>query len=235
MLTTTEVSARELMAIAIARKLPAGRAIVGAAGALPLAALLLAKRGYGRDIQWVCSGTGFVNPSPRRLYPSTTQFEYLEGATSVLPYEEVAILFEKGFDICFFGGLEVDARGAVNLNVTASGAMGPGPAGLPVGMARAKNCFLFVPRHHRKGLVEKVRFMTGCPNGNIRGLFTPLAEFELDGGVPRLVNLLKGSLAEVEESTGFHFERAASLEPIQPTEDEIKLLREIDIDGLLRA
>jgi acyl CoA:acetate/3-ketoacid CoA transferase beta subunit len=235
MTATIELSPRELMAIAIARKLPAGRAIVGAAGALPVAALLLAKLGYGRDIQWVCSGTGFVNPSPRRLYPSTTQFEYLEGATSVLPYEEVAILFEKGFDMCFFGGLEIDSQGAVNLNVTSTGAMGPGPAGLPVGMARAKNCFLFVSRHHRKGLVETVRFVTGRPHGNIRGLFTPLAEFDLGAGTPRLVNLLSGNLTEIEEATGFGFDRADGLKRLEPTLEEVKLLREIDSDGFLRV
>ncbi|MGD9987599.1 hypothetical protein [Pseudonocardia sp.] len=224
----------ERMALALSRRLGPGRVIVGAASAIPITAVLYAKNVRGLAIDWICSGTGFVNPLPDQLWPSSTQFEYRNGATSVLPYHEIATLFERGFDYTFFGGIEVDGAGRLNTTVTSSGAMGPGPAGLPVGMARSRNVLIYMTRHHRRALVDKVSHVTGRPAGNVRAIITPKAEFEIGRGQPTLVRVLSGTAAQIAESTGFTYATAAGSLDQPISEDELAALRAIDRGGMLR-
>lgn len=226
---------KERMAVALSRRLGAGRIIVGAASHIPIAAVVMAKDLYGHSIDWICSGTGFVNPRPAKLYPSSTQFDYREGATSVLPYHEIAALFERGFDYAFFGGLQVDGSGALNTTVTGSGGMGPGPAGLPVGMARTRNVLIYMTRHHPGCLVPQVAHATGRPADNVRAIVTPLAEFTLEGDKTSLTTLLDGTVEEVHKATGFDFEVAHGAELRQEmTREELQFIRRLDVDGLLR-
>jgi acyl CoA:acetate/3-ketoacid CoA transferase beta subunit len=232
--TVAPPTANERMALSLSRRLGPGRIIVGAASAIPITAVLYAKDVQGMSIDWVCSGTGFVNPTPAQLYPSSTQFEYRDGATSVLPYHEIATLFERGFDYAFFGGLEVDGGGRLNTTTTSSGAMGPGPAGLPVGMAKAKNVLIYMTRHHPRALVEQVSHVTGRPSGNVRAIITPLAEFEMGGEQPELVRVLSGTPDEVAEATGFAYTTAEGSLDQEVTDDELMALRAIDRSGRLR-
>lgn len=233
--TLAELSAKEVMAIALSRRLGPGRAIVGAASAVPIAAVLLARQVRGIDLHWICSGTGFVDPQPRALYPSSTQFEYREGASSVLPYDQIATLFERGFDYAFFGGIEVDGTGRLNTTRSASGSMGPGPAGLPIGMARSRNVLVYMTRHNPKVLVDSVSHATGVPVGNVRAIVTPLADFTMTGGGPQLSHLLgDASLEEVRSQTGFLFTADEPMGLLEPEPAEVAALRAIDTSGYLR-
>lgn len=224
----------ERMALALSRRLGPGRIIVGAASAIPITAVLFAKDVRGMAIDWVCSGTGFVNPTPAELYSSSTQFEYRDGATSVLPYHEIATLFERGFDYAFFGGLEVDGAGRLNTTVTSTGAMGPGPAGLPVGMARAKNVLIYMTRHHPRALVHRVSHVTGRPTGNVRAIITPMAEFEMGGEQPVLFRVLSGTPDEIALKTGFGYTTVAGSLEQDVSDEELAALRAIDRSGMLR-
>lgn len=232
-------SGDELMAVALSRRLRDGwTGIVGAASMVPIAAVLMAQRSHAPKLHWICSGTGFVDPRPEILFPSSTQYEYRAGATAVLPYHEVATLFERGFDFGFFGGLEIDGAARANTVESGSGRPGPGPAGLPVGMSRTRNVLLYTGRHSPRALVETVRHRTGVPRGNVRAIVTPLAEFEPgdgDGGRATLAALLGGELDEVREQTGFDFDASDPVTRLTPTADELALLREVDADGRLRS
>jgi glutaconate CoA-transferase, subunit B len=225
------------MAVALARRLEDGwTGILGAASTVPIAAVLLAKRLHAPNVTWICSATGFVNPTPSRLHPSSTEFGYRRGATAVLPYDQLASLFERGFDFGFFGGLEIDARAYANTVLTGSGRPGPGPAGLPVGMSRTRNVFLYTSRHTPRSLVRQVRHRTGVPRGrNVRALVTPLAEFAMDLDAPVVRTLLGASPEQVREATGFAFDLAADVTSLEPTPCELSTVRGLDADGLLRS
>lgn len=230
----TATSPQEAMAIAISRRLQDGwLGIVGAASAVPIAGVLLAKRLHAPRLRWICSGTGFVSPTPSRLYPSSTQFEYGEGAEAVLPYHEIAALFDRGFDFGFFGGLEIDRHGNANTTVTRSGRPGPGPAGLPAGMARTANVILYSGHHTPRALVEGVRHRTGAGGPNVRAMVTPLAVFAMtDDGFQ--VESVFDDEVDVAAATGFAVDVSEAL-PFIPRDEEVAELRAIDSDGVLRA
>ncbi|MEU6148267.1 hypothetical protein ABZ848_49075 [Streptomyces sp. NPDC047081] len=199
-----------------------------------MAAILLARHVYGQEIEWLCGGPGFWNPALETIFPSATQFEAGTGAQATLPYEEIALLFEQGaFDMGFFGGLEIDGSGRVNLGVTESGIEGPGPAGLPVGLSRVRQAFLLAPRHQPSSLVARVHYASGVPRGNVAALLTPLCVFDLQGDVPVLVENLGRSVDEIRERTGFTFTVAADAGDLRPTDDEVDLLARVDPGGIL--
>ncbi len=154
-------------------------------------------------------------------------------------------------DKFFVGGIEVDARGNVNLiGVRDGGKMtfrGPGSVGICDAAVGFRDLFVFVTQHDRRRLVENVSFVSLPGNeglerhgyaARIRWIVTPRAifDFDPDGGRARLFAVMPGTdVAWVEENTGFEFNRADPvIEVPAPTPDELEFLRtEVDRTGVL--
>ena len=77
--------------------------------------------------------------------------------------------------------------------------------------------------------------MEKCPvntaTGNVENVVTPIAAFKKEDGILVLNGVCPySSYEEVSENTGFPVSSAPFIAP--PTEDELKLLREFDHEGI---
>src|ERR1700733_11343288 len=108
-----QLSARERIAIAISRQLHDGEIVLtGAASAIPLAACLVARATHAPDLTILAAGV-YINP--RRLVP-----EFLAGwdckPEAVADMSDVFTITEAGIDVMFYGGMQIDRLGCINLH-----------------------------------------------------------------------------------------------------------------------
>ncbi|HZB91121.1 MAG TPA: CoA-transferase [Stellaceae bacterium] len=144
-------------------------------------------------------------------------------------------------DVFFFSGAQIDGSGNINLNVIGDyahpKARFPGAYGSAYLYFMVPRIILFRLEHSRRTLVEKVDFISapGTSPANVfrRGgpiaLVTPLCHFSFDKARARfrLETVHPGhSVAEVEEKTGFAFDRPAEVpETPAPPSEVLELLR----------
>lgn len=246
------------MAVFLARQVQDGEmSMPGVSSHIPIAACLLAQKMHAPNLTFLMP-SGAVNPKPRALYPSSTDYRYFEGAEAVLDFYEVFENSERfTMDFFCYGGVQVDKYG--NINLTAVGGdlkkpkfRGPGLANISFAVTSART-YLYVRSHTKRVLVERVDYLSAPghidgPDGRARAgivttgpvlCITPLAVFDFpeETRSMRLVSLHEGVTREqVVENTGFQFDvldELATTEP--PTEEELTILRgEIDTTGLLR-
>src|ERR1700678_3828259 len=120
--SSMELTARERMSIAISRELRDGEVVLtGAASAVPLAACLLAQARHAPGLTILGAGV-YINP--RRLVP-----EFLAGwncdPVAIADMADVFAVTELGIDVMFYGGMQIDRYGSVNLHYvpTAAGVL----------------------------------------------------------------------------------------------------------------
>lgn len=127
----------------------------------------------------------------------------------------------------------------------------PGAVGIPDVVSFNPDVYLYVTRHDRRTLVDRVDFYSGLGVGKRsqalntmgkrcrgpRELITPKAVFQLTSEYPQLTQVAPSvSINSIRETTGFGFEVAAGLSEMQdPSADALELLRhEIDPRGIRR-
>lgn len=145
----------------------------------------------------------------------------------------------------FFRPAQIDRHGNTN-NIAFGRDMNkprmrlPGTGGIPDVTVYSEQVYFYVPRHSPITFVEQLDCVSGmgASDQRVRGrapryLITDLGQFDWAFGVMRITHLHPGvTLEQVQRKTGFTLEAAPDLqETAPPTEEELRLLREV-IDPL---
>src|SRR3990172_9590238 len=252
-----EYSPYELMSIILARQFRDGDVgfAGGATNEIPIAACLLAQRMHAPNLTLMMP-PGCVNPGPEALSYYGKDFRYTRGADAPMNFYEIFELSEnhKLSFFCYYG-MEVDKYGNFNLHFIGDWerptVRGPGLTNISFSVT-AERFYLYPVNHTRRHLVDRVSFISGA--GNIDGgdsrrkagittrgpelCVTPLAVFDFEdkSGAMRLKSVHQWTTVdEVLANTGFKpiIEGEVALTN-PPSEDEMRILREIDKYGLLR-
>lgn len=240
-----------IMAAAMSRALRDYELVfMGANSLLPLAGARLAQLTHAPNLTILAGASGGVNTLVEPLAPSSGDYANLI-AEAVLEFDEVLMLLMGGHgDIFFAGGVQVDRRGNCNLAYVGPHdkpkLRGPGSAAIPWAQ-RCKRSILYTTTHNKQVFVPKVDFISlpGHPRGKppAPGLstpelvVTPLAVMDFTGsGEMRLQSLHPGvTLDELKRNTGFKLALPSGDPPTTPapSNEELRLMRQFDVDGLL--
>jgi len=244
-----ELSPRELISIAISRELQDGTTVLtGAASAVPLAACLLAQALHAPTLTILGAGV-YINP--RRLVPEFTAGWDCQ-PVAVGDLSDVFAITEAGIDVMFYGGMQIDRYGSVNLHyvTTKSGRLrGPGLANAALGHTAART-ILYTERHNSLTLVDDVEYASvighrnrgrsrselGLPNAGPTVLVTPDILFRpADEGLltPDLI-LGDADWDDVVQRTGWSMPDVPP-DRFEPQPREIELLRRYVDPGRLLA
>ncbi|MFD0068249.1 CoA synthetase [Streptomyces sp. NPDC056690] len=248
MTDTTELSPRERISIAISRELKdCTTVLTGAASSVPLAACLLAQATHAPRLTVLGAGV-YINP--RRLVPEFTAGWDCK-PVAIGDMSDVFAITELGIDVMFYGGMQIDRYGCVNLHWvnTPSGRLrGPGLANTGLGHT-ARSTILYTERHDRRTLVDQVDYASvighsyrgrsrtelGLPNEGPTVLLTPdlLLRPADDGTLAPDLALHPLDWQDVRQRTGWQLPDTPPA-AFTPTTEEIELLRgSIDPSGLL--
>ena len=245
-----DLTVRERLSIAISRELHDGEVVLtGAASAVPLAACLLAQARHAPSLTILGAGV-YINP--RRLVP-----EFTAGwdcrPVAIADMSDVFSITELGVDVMFYGGMQIDRYGSVNLHYIPTGTgllRGPGLANCALGHTAART-ILYTERHDRRTLVDHVHYASvigharsgrsraelGLPNAGPSALFTPDVLFRPDHRGMFVPACAMRPLAwdDVIARTGWAL-AATPPEAFEADADEVRTLRRfIDPGGLLGA
>jgi glutaconate CoA-transferase subunit B len=249
----------ELMTVLLARELRDGDlAVTGASSLVPVAACLLAQRLHAPNLTLI-TPAGVVNPKPERLYRSASDGRWVEGAEAIGTAYDLFEMSENGrLDVMFYGGVQIDRRGNINLTGTGYDAnghprfRGPGLANTSFAVV-SKRILLFSAAHTRRTFVENVEFLTAAGHLGGRGerekagittegpvlCITPLVTFEFDEEKCMQVRSIHPGVdpGEVVENTGFPLRMTTAWPTTAlPTVEELSLLRRfVDPTGELSA
>jgi glutaconate CoA-transferase subunit B len=236
------------MSIAIARDLKDGEVVLtGAASTVPLAACLLAQARHAPELTILGAGV-YINP--RRLVPEFTA-GWDCSPVAIADMSDVFAVTELGIDVMFYGGMQIDRFGSVNLNYvpTIPGILrGPGLANSALGHTAART-FLYTERHDLRTLVESVSFASvvghsrggrpraelGLPNAGPAALFTPDVLFRpnAEGALAPDQTMSHAAWDDVRARTGWELPVAPPAS-FRADPDEVRTLRQlVDPDGLL--
>jgi glutaconate CoA-transferase subunit B len=246
---TGGISRGHIMAAAMSHALRDGDVVVvGANSLLPMAAARLAQLTHAPNLSLVAGASGGVNSLLEPLVPSSGDYSNLV-AEAALAFPEVLMLQMGGkTDVFFAGGIQIDQRGNCNLAFVGDphkpALRGPGSAGLPWA-ANCRRTILYTTSHTTRLFVPKVDFVSlaGWPEGAQSArkgpslVVTPLAIMHFSPeGLMRLVSAHPGvTVDDVVQNTGFDLlmpEGEVPQTPL-PSPEEMRLMREFDLDGLL--
>lgn len=223
----------DIMIVAIS-KLLNDREVVfhGVSSHIPMIAIMLAKSLHGKDITYL-NIPGGVNPysNSRLSYTSAGEDIYFN-SECIFPLQEVFDLSMRGgLDVAFLSGVQFDKRGNVNASVIGNyfnpKVRLPGGAGSAVLIPTAKRAIIWRTKHDNRTFVDKVDFVT--TRGNIDRIVTPMAVFKFDGNELDLEAISPlVSIEEVVENTGFKISTGNYKILKLPTDDEMRLIKEID-------
>lgn len=240
-----------VMAAVMARNLRDGELVfMGANSLIPMAGARLAQLTHAPNLTLIAGASGGVNTLLDPLAPSSGDYANLV-AEAVLPFPDVLMLLAGGrADVFFVGGMQIDRRGNCNLAYIGPAAKpklrGPGSAALPWAQ-RTKRSIIYTTSHTSRVFVPKVSFVSlpGWPEagasepgvGRPTLVVTPLAVMDFTGeGEMRLISVHPGvTLDEVRQNTGFDLVMPTGevLITLEPTAEEMQLMRQFDLDGLL--
>jgi glutaconate CoA-transferase subunit B len=244
------LTARERIAVAISRELRDNEVVLtGAASAVTLAASLLAQARHAPGLTILGAGV-YINP--RRLVP-----EFLAGwdcrPVAIADMSDVFAVTERGIDVMFYGGLQIDRYGSVNLHriPTPDGTLrGPGLANASLGHT-ARRTIVYTERHDRRTLVHEVDYASvigharrgrsraelGLAHDGPAALVTPDVLFrpDADGDLMPSARMSAQDWAGVVARTGWTIP-AEPPPPFAATLAEVATLRgSVDPEGLLRS
>ena len=253
-----EFSVAELMAVALSKELRDDDfGAVGAASQIPACAMRLAQKTHAPNLWFLYGGSGAINSKSRMLLESAADYRNLEGAEYRAPLADIIDFeFTGRFSVVFFGGMQIDRYGNVNMccigDYDEPKVRGPGNVGL-VFTGSVKRVLLYVQHHDPRLFVEKVDFVSGPGHPRdpetLRNrppwatgpqvCVTPLAvmDFQTPDQRMRLRSVHPGhTVEEVQSNTGFELVLEGDIpETPPPTEEELHIIREeIDTEGVLR-
>jgi glutaconate CoA-transferase subunit B len=247
---TNDYSIDELMTITMARELrDTDLAVTGASSLIPVAACLLAQQLHAPNLTLILP-SGVVNPRGGRLYRSASDGRWVPGAEAVGSGYDLFEMSENGrLDVMFYGGIQLDKHGNVNLTATGieSGRppkfRGPGLANTSFAVVSGR-IILFSAAHNTRTFVDTVEYVTAAGHlhgGNSRqaagittegpvSCITPLVSFEFDEAKHMQVRSIHPGVSqeEVLARTGFELDtRSPWPATPTPTDEEINTLREL--------
>ena len=251
--------AAEIMAAFFSRDIKDGEfGVIGTFSQIPWMALRLAQASHAPSSWFCCGPSGSVNSKFPKLLWSVCDYRMHVGAESRITLDSVMDMQgnPRLIDFGFYGGFQIDKYG--NLNMAYVGEQkqpefrGPGTVGT-MATAWLKRVYLFTHAHTPRLFVEKVDFVSGpgfldgkggrekagCPlySEGPRYVVTPIAVFDFDEEtkIMRLKSVHPGhTIEEVKERTGFTPIIPANVpETEPPTVEELKFMREFDVDGIL--
>jgi len=249
------------MAAIMSRQLQNGQTVgTGAGSAVARAACRLAQLTHAPDLTFVAGGSGAVNPYLEPLAASSCDYANLD-CEAILPMADLVSTVARGkLELFFYGGLQVDKFGNVNLSLLGDDPArpklrGPGSAALPL-FSQIKHGIIFMTDHSPRSFVEKVSFRTAPgfleggdswrtakAEGLVLGegpamVVSNLAvlDFEEESKAMRLVSLHPNvTLEQLRTATGFELiipDNVPATAP--PSPEELRTLREIDQSRLLK-
>lgn len=252
-------SVSEMMTVLIARELRDGDlAVTGASSLVPVAACLLAQHLHAPNLTMI-SPAGVVNPRPERLYHSASDGRWTVGAEAIGNGYDLFEMSENGrLDVMFYGGVQIDRKGNINLTGTGYGTngrprfRGPGLANTSFAIVSGR-IILFSASHSRRTFVENVDFLTAP--GHLDGAggrerigvttegpvvcVTPLVTFGFDTDKNLQVRSIHPGVSaeDVIANTGFALDQSRAWPAtFPPTPEELRTLRQaVDPTGELAA
>lgn len=238
----------ELMTINAARLLCDGDVVFVGVG-LPNLACNLAQRTHAPNLYMIYEA-GVIGSRPQRLPLSIGDPTLVSGAAAVCSMYDIFTLYlQRGnVDVGFLGGAQIDRFGNINATVIGDYAHPkvrlPGSGGSMEIAGWANRCYIITP-HQKRRFPEKVDFATsagfldgrarreaaGVRGGGPQAVVTNLGFLEPDeNGELVLTALHPGvTVEDVQANTGWALKVAAKLRVTEPpTEDELRLVRELD-------
>jgi glutaconate CoA-transferase subunit B len=247
------VSLEEVMVYAAAREIADGSAIFVGTG-LPMLAAYLAKATHAPEVSLMFE-SGILDPKPTHLALGVGDFRLMNAATSIRGLHYVLGLLQRGvIDVGFLGAAEVDVYGNINTTIIGGdylhpGKRLPGSGGANDIASSARSSVIMCP-HRPERLVERVRYVTspgflggggereraGLSGGGPRMIITDLAVFRFAPDTKRAyVSSIHPGVdpATVVERAGFDVvvDEQVARTPV-PGDDEVRLLRSMDPDGV---
>jgi len=242
-------SESELMVCCAAREIKNGETIFVGIG-LPNIAVNLAKRVYAPDIKMIYEA-GVFGANPRRLPLSIGDPCLATDSTSVCSMSDLFMFYlqRELIDVGFLGGAQIDRFG--NINSTVIGDYSnpkvrlPGSGGACEISILAKR-IIIITRQSKRTFPEKVDFITspgflrggdereklGVPGKGPDMVVTDLGIYSFDKLTKEMVltSIHPGvDIERVKENIGWDIKISNDLEVTkEPTEEEIKVLRELD-------
>lgn len=221
------------MAVFLARQIRDGDTVFhGVASALPMAAILLARKIHAPGLVYL-NIPGGVNSLPSSLPVATTGMQLMERAKAMFSLVETFDLSARGrLDLAFLGGAQIDSHGDINLSFIGNPALPkvrlPGGAGSAAILPTAKRTVLWRVVHEPRGFPESCNFVTA--SGRVDRVVTPLCIFKkVDGRLTiesRHANVTPGT---IRAATGFDPGPCeAAPETPEPSKEELSVLEEID-------
>jgi glutaconate CoA-transferase subunit B len=208
----------------------------GVSSHMPLIATLLAKKAHAPGAVHL-NIPGGVDPNHPKLASFTSAGSELWTASAAsFPLMEVFDLSMRGgLDVAFLSGVQFDNAGTVNASVIGDyhtpKVRLPGGAGSAVLIPTAKRAIIWRTKHDKRTFVQNVDFMTA--RGNVSAIVTPLCVFTIYYGELILHSIHPTStIDEVAQNTGFPIKYIDLKTTPAPTDEELRLLQQIDPEDL---
>jgi glutaconate CoA-transferase subunit B len=218
------------MACVFARALRDGDTLVmGTNASIPASAWQLAHACGKPRVRALIGATGTLDPTVAKVPASGADQAFLQGRAELGLARGVADQLRGFADVIFLGGLQVDARGRLNLcsvgDYASPRLRGPGSIGLSL-VATIPRVFMFFERHDPRVFVESVDFVSGdVPAGGGELLIvTPLAVLGFAAGARRVaLHCLHQGITfdEVQQATGFTLAREYAVTTPAPSAAEL--------------
>lgn len=223
----------DIMVCAMARMIKDGeRVFHGVSSHMPMIAMLLAKRIHAPNAVHLNIPGGVDPQSPSLASFTSAGGELTVSAAASFPLMEVFDLSMRGgLDVAFLSGVQFDNVGSVNASVIgdyhAPKVRLPGGAGSAVLIPTAKRAVIWRTKHDTRTFVSDVDFVTA--RGNISAIVTPLCVFSMYHGELILDSVHPtSSVDKVAQNTGFPIRYLELKTTPPPTDEELRLLGEID-------
>ena len=233
MTTTTAVTRAEVCAIACAEAFRGdGEILISPMALVPSLGARLARETFEPDLLLSDGEASYVaGPWPLGGRPPATSEAWI-------PYRAIFDLVWNGHRHVMMGASQIDKHG--NQNISCIGDFHKpknqllGVRGAP-GNTVSHPTSYWVPNHSPRVFVEKVDMVSGVGTDRgvpvqLRRVVTNLGVLDLGGpgGTMRLVSVHPGvTVEEVQEATGFELHTADVVESRLPTEEELRLIREV--------
>jgi len=248
-----EFSTLELMAVCGSRQIKNGEVVFVGTG-LPLVAAMLAKRTHAPAAKIVYEA-GFIDSNSKEIALSIADSRLgYRAAAAIGLIETLGLMLQGGHvDLGFVGAAQIDEHG--NINTTYIGSFEkpsvrlPGSGGGNDIISSAKR-IVAIMTHEKRKMVKKLDYLTspgfldgpnsrekaGLMGGGPSLVVTNLCQMDFDPETKRirLATVHPGVTAQqVVENSGFDLIVPRKIPTTElPTHEEIKLLREIDPNGI---
>lgn len=226
------------MAVFLARQIKDGdRVFHGVASALPMTAIMLARRMHAPNLVYL-NIPGGIGALPSKMPLSNTGFQLNEKAQTIFSLTEVFDLSSQGgLDLAFLSGAQIDAHGDVNLSFIGDPVNPkvrlPGGAGSAAILPTAKRTVLWRTVHDPRSFPECSEYVTA--SGRVDRVVTPICIFKAgeDGRLYPESRHAGVTSKVLQDATGFHINLSHEIpETSEPSPEEILTLESVDPEGV---